>query len=415
MFDWEMRRVGPLRLRVWANPVGDPSKPLGARRRRSTVPLAMAPADTAGLERLVRTVRSDAEQRKRLVCNACFLAALAQLHPEVVAKPMGERRWRREELDSLAAATAGRIDDAEPVHVIVGVDDLNVNIRYMKGSLVYLRAETNPPLRCMMYSSMPPPPGQEESSADDSADEPKIPGQDETADLPTGPAKVLDDADASHALVRAVLERLNDDPTIDTAGGVDADDPEAVATWRAARVRESLTATHGAHWHVVHDAKPFGAAVITSGEGRRVLARRGRYSFLVWRHSSSIKSPLDAIRRRIRADLPALRRGARTSFLVVCAVYALWYRAMCGEEEEGGIKGGTRPNDDVRMNDDDRGGIIAGAEPRLRTFLCAAGKSAAPFAFIALAVMFAFGGGGTASAIGARYARAFARRKRKAA
>lgn len=196
-----------------------------------------------------------------------------------------------------------------------------------------------------------------------------------------------------------------------TAGGVDADDPEAVATWRAARVRESLTATHGAHWHVVHDAKPFGAAVITSGEGRRVLAQRGRYSFLVWRHSSSIKSPIDAIRRRIRADLPALRRGARTTFLVVCAVYALWYRAMCGEEEEGGAGGSaTRPNDD-----DDRVGIIAGAEPRLTTFLCAAGKSAAPFAFIALAVMFALGGGGTASAIGARYARAFARRKRKAA
>lgn len=370
----------------------------------------MAPADTAGLERLVRTVRSDAEQRKRLVCNACFLAALAQLHPEVVAKPKGERRWRREELDALAAATAGRIDDAEPVHVIVGVDDLNVNIRYMKGSLVYLRAETNPPLRCMMYSSMPPPPGQEEPSADDSADGPKTPGQDETADLPTGPAKVLDDADASHALVRAVLERLNDDPTIDTAGGgVDADDPEAVATWRAARVRESLTAAHGAHWHVVHDAKPFGAAVITSGEGRRVLAQRGRYSFLVWRHSSSIKSPLEAIRRRIRADLPALRRGARTTFLVVCAVYALWYRAMCGEEEEGGGggAGGTHPNDRV--------GIIAGAEPRLTTFLCAAGESAAPFAFIALAVMFALGGGGTASAIGARYARAFARRKRKSA
>ena len=75
--------------------------------------------------------------------------------------------------------------------------------------------------------------------------------------------------------------------------GVDADDPEAVATWRAARVRESLTAAHGAHWHVVHDAKPFGAAVITSGEGRRVLAQRGRYSFLVWRHSSSIKSPIE--------------------------------------------------------------------------------------------------------------------------
>ena len=175
----------------------------------------MAPADTAGLERLVRTVRSDAEQRKRLVCNACFLAALAQLHPEVVAKPKVERRWRREELDALAAATAGRIDDAEPVHVIVGVDDLNVNIRYTKGSLVYLRAETNPPLRCMMYSSMPPPPGQEESSAAAAAAADRG-GPDETADLPTGPAKVLDDADASHALVRAVLERLNDDPTIDT-------------------------------------------------------------------------------------------------------------------------------------------------------------------------------------------------------
>ena len=87
---------------------------------------------------------------------------------------------------------------------------------------------------------------------------------------------------------------------------------------------------------------------------------------------------------------------------------------MCREEEEegggGGAGGGTRPNDDRTAV-----GIIAGAEPRLTTFLCAAGKSAAPFAFFALAVMFALGGGGTASAIGARYARAFARRKRKSA
>ena len=54
--------------------------------------MAPSPSDTAGIERLVRTVRSDAEQRKRLVCNACFLSALVTLHPDVVAKPKGERR-----------------------------------------------------------------------------------------------------------------------------------------------------------------------------------------------------------------------------------------------------------------------------------------------------------------------------------
>jgi len=212
--------------------------------------MAPSPSDTAGIERLVRTVRSDAEQRKRLVCNACFLSALVTLHPDVVAKPKGERRWRREELDALATHTAGRIDDADQVHVIVGVDDLSVNIRYMKGSLVYLRAETNPPLRCMMYSSLPPPHGEEETlarAADATNDDDAEGGA--KGDMPAGPAKVLDASDASPDLVRAVLRCLDEDPS-STSDDCVADDPDSVATWRSKRVKDTLTETYGTYWHV---------------------------------------------------------------------------------------------------------------------------------------------------------------------
>ena len=198
-----MRQVGPPPLRV-----------LGEPRERSNIQTvearAAAPRCHSPWPR--RTPRVSSVWSEPSAPTRSSASASSATPASSPRSPSSTRRWWPNPRVSggggakswtLAAATAGRIDDADPVHVIVGVDDLNVNIRYMKGSLVYLRAETNPPLRCMMYSSMPPPPGQEEPSADDSADGPKTPGQDETADLPTGPAKVLDDADASHALVRA--------------------------------------------------------------------------------------------------------------------------------------------------------------------------------------------------------------------
>lgn len=368
--------------------------------------MAPSPSDTAGIERLVRTVRSDAEQRKRLVCNACFLSALVTLHPDVVAKPKGERRWRREELDALATHTAGRIDDADQVHVIVGVDDLSVNIRYMKGSLVYLRAETNPPLRCMMYSSLPPPHGEEETlarAADATNDDDAEGGA--KGDMPAGPAKVLDASDASPDLVRAVLRCLNEDPS-STSDDCEADDPDSVATWRSKRVKDTLTETYGTYWHVVHDAKPFGAAVSVSQPGRKVLCVRGKHSYLVWRHSANKKSVLDIFFRQMRLDLPRLRRVARLSFLVVCSIYAVWYRAMC--DDDAGEASSVNSSSS-------RKGVIAGAEPTLTRYLCVAGEKAAPFAGVLLAVLFAFSSGGVASTIGARYARAFSKRKPKTA
>jgi hypothetical protein len=67
------------------------------------------------------------------------------------------------------------------------------------------------------------------------------------------------------------------------------------------------------------------------------------------------------------------------------------------------------------MNSSSRKGVIAGAEPTLTRYLCVAGEKAAPFAGVLLAVLFAFSSGGVASTIGARYARAFSKRKPKTA
>ena len=115
----------------------------------------MPPLD---LENLVRVVRSDAELRRKLVCKACFIAALAEQAPSVVKIPGKEKRWRRDELASLAAATIARIEGKDQMHCVVGTDEFSANLRYARGSLVYLRADTTPPLRVLLYASLPPPP-----------------------------------------------------------------------------------------------------------------------------------------------------------------------------------------------------------------------------------------------------------------
>ena len=61
------------------------------------------------IENLIRVVRSDADQRKRLVCKACFLSALAECAPSVVKNPGKEKRWKREELVAVATAALARM------------------------------------------------------------------------------------------------------------------------------------------------------------------------------------------------------------------------------------------------------------------------------------------------------------------
>lgn len=122
----------------------------------------------AGIESLVRVVRSDADVRKKLVCKACFLAALAEQAPSVVKSPEKEKRWRRGELAAVADATIARMEGKDQMHCVVGTDEFSANLRYAKGSLVYLRADTTPPLRVLMYASLPPPP----ASASGDAHEP---------------------------------------------------------------------------------------------------------------------------------------------------------------------------------------------------------------------------------------------------
>ena len=106
-------------------------------------------------ENLICVVRTDADARRRLVLKACFLAALAEHAPAVVKHPTREKKWRKGDLDAIAAGTLARVKNDGPrseLHCVVGVDDFNANLRYAKGSLVYLRAETKPPLRVLLYA-----------------------------------------------------------------------------------------------------------------------------------------------------------------------------------------------------------------------------------------------------------------------
>lgn len=294
------------------------------------------------VDTLVRVVRSDAEPRKKLVCKACFLSALAELAPEAVRWPGKERRWRRDELNALAAATVARIDaGADQLHCVVGVDEFSANLRYARGSLLYLRADTTPPLRVLMYASLPSPPPDPNLEA-----LPRVGGADDegaiqtAADRSIGAAKVVDAKGAAPEVVTAILTALAADPP---AGAGDGDAPsdghaaekmraERAAAWRGTNVREALTRAYGPFWHVVHDAHAFGAAVHeTNGGGTRVVARRGKHDYLVWHHAAKRRGVVETVAKTI--EWAAAFRALRYAFMVAVAAYALWYRAMCVDVE----------------------------------------------------------------------------------
>ena len=289
------------------------------------------------LENLVRVVRSDAELRKKLVCKACFIAALAECAPSVVKSPGKEKRWRREELAAVAAATVARMDGKDQMHCVVGTDEFSANLRYARGSLVYLRADTTPPLRVLLYASLPPAstaPGggsheplpiapataaaanaaaaaaahQENDAGDDDGDDGELSKKQRQGEVvegaggkgsssasteqkaaaveAVGAAKLVDACGASTELITAVLEALAEDPPRpppppssssakggDAAAAAEKETAEKAASWRGTRVRDSLTQRYGTFWHVVHDSHAFAGAVHESAPGLKAGTR----------------------------------------------------------------------------------------------------------------------------------------------
>lgn len=273
---------------------------------------------------MVQVIRSDADQRKKLVCKACFLSALASVAPGVVKNPRATRRWRRGELAAVAAATVARLEGRDKMHCIVGTDEFNANLRYARGSLVYLRADTNPPLRVLLYASLPPPRAAaalkplpssaavEETTTKQGTDKRqgglKVVDDDDAADADAddavgaavdakGAARLVDACNASPELIAAVLEALACDPPATSAESAgdrrEKAAAERAAAWRGTRLRDSLTATYGPFWHVVHSALAFGACVHESAPGRQVIVRRGRHEYIVWHHVATSRGVLE--------------------------------------------------------------------------------------------------------------------------
>lgn len=223
-------------------------------------------------ENLIRVVRTDADARRRLVLKACFLAALAEHAPAVVKHPTREKKWRKGDLDAIAAGTLARVKNDGPrseLHCVVGVDDFNANLRYAKGSLVYLRAETKPPLRVLLYASLPPPTRAETppptvasgGGANDAAEREKRAAAANAA--AANGVKIVDAGAATEETLALIVAALSSEPPPSTAEAGE----EKIATWASSKARDALTFAHGAFWHVVHDQHVFGAAVRATGAG----------------------------------------------------------------------------------------------------------------------------------------------------
>jgi hypothetical protein len=171
---------------------------------------------------------------------------------------------------------------------------------------VYLRADTTPPLRVLMYASLQPPSSTLTHQPLPAA--PAVPAAAAAADAndaaaadavveAIGAAKLVDACGASPELIAAVLEALAADPpppppsatpskdessnsnkisaaadstpSTPTKAAAEKAAAERAAAWRGTLVRDTLTQTYGPFWHVVHDSHAFGAAVHESTPGLR--------------------------------------------------------------------------------------------------------------------------------------------------
>ena len=119
-------------------------------------PAMSSDSDAERLARLVRVVRSDAPERFRLGCRAAFLAALAEVAPGAIH---GKKRHvdRRRSHDAVASAPATRrLSANDELHCVASAGEVGASVRFAKGTLAYLRAELDPPVRALVYASVPP-------------------------------------------------------------------------------------------------------------------------------------------------------------------------------------------------------------------------------------------------------------------
>ena len=399
-------------------------------------------SDAERLARLVRVVRSDAPERFRLGCRAAFLAALAEVAPGAIH---GKKRhaWTAADLDAVASATTRRLSANDELHCVASAGEVSASVRFAKGTLAYLRAELDPPVRALVYASVPPTSSARGRSVADDAD----PAASDPAHSSSDPVTLVDASDASPALTRLVLDEARAFAA-EAAAAPPASpsfDPDAFAD----RLRDRLAETSlrpRAAWHVVWDEAVLGLAPRVDGPGARITfdaafprapgwpsskekgSRAEKTSkalnsspatirFAAWRHEAEPPSITRAFVRFLGGGVGPgadasfrVARAARLTFLALCFLGALWYRETCVEPEARGgllddvgaafvdafaatgvgagfgdrIDGGGRGDQEWSGAIAKKAGSLAALETPLARVMCAAAPKVAPFALAGL-------------------------------
>lgn len=369
------------------------------------------------LDRLVRIVRADALAARQLAVRAAFVGALASTTPAIVRNPGEKHVWTPSELAALARATTARLRSKHELHCVVGTSDFSVNVSYQKKSLVYLRADTNPPLRVLTYASTQAPKELVLPHADDVVtDKRHRESTKHSARVVHGEYDWLpirkEKKENTSVLERRACAALDDDDSPDESLPTQKKPaPEQLAVARASRLRQALVSEFGHHWHVVSDSylNPVGAAPGKETKLLLVLEKQ-KVRYVAWQHAACPLSVLQSLGVVFGStDGPSLTLARRT-FLGVVAAYTMWYARMCDETSaEVGWRG--KINAELASK-----GVLARAERPLTRQLCYAAPRLAPFALLALTAM----GGNYALSMarriaGARVTGAKRRGKRKAA
>ena len=401
-------------------------------------------SDAERLARLVRVVRSDAPERFRLGCRAAFLAALAEVAPGAIH---GKKRhaWTAADLDAVASATTRRLSANDELHCVASAGEVSASVRFAKGTLAYLRAELDPPVRALVYASVPPTSSARGRSVADDAD----PAASDPAHSSSDPVTLVDASDASPALTRLVLDEARAFAAKAAAAppASPSFDPDAFAD----RLRDRLAETSlrpRAAWHVVWDEAVLGLAPRVDGPGARITfdaafprapgwpsskekgSRAEKTSkalnsspatirFAAWRHEAEPPSITRAFVRFLGGGVGSgsgadasfrVARAARLTFLALCFLGALWYRETCVEPEARGgllddvgaafvdafaatgvgagfgdrIDGGGRGDQEWSGASAKKAGSLAALETPLARVMCAAAPKVAPFALAGL-------------------------------
>jgi hypothetical protein len=424
-------------------------------------------SDAERLARLVRVVRSDAPERFRLGCRAAFLAALAEVAPGAIH---GKKRhaWTAADLDAVASATTRRLSANDELHCVASAGEVSASVRFAKGTLAYLWAELDPPVRALVYASVPPTSSARGRSVADDAD----PTASDPAPSSSDPVTLVDASDASPALTRLVLDEARAfaakaaaappaSPASSSSSPAPSFDPDAFAD----RLRDRLAETSlrpRAAWHVVWDEAVLGLAPRVDGPGARITfdaafprapgwpskekgSRAEKASspatirFAAWRHEAEPPSITRAFVRFLGGGVGPgasfrVARAARLTFLALCFLGALWYRETCVEPEARGgllddvgaafvdafaatgvgagfgdrIDGGGRGNEWSGASAKKAGAApssLAALETPLARVMCAAAPEVAPFALAGLFLVMGSYALGTFAKVAARMKR----------